>query len=260
MRRPDRNARSGLRASIGLQTIVLNVQHLSALREKGFLIFLRVFDVEELEYLKAELSLVAGGAGVRRRGETYAIRNLLEACEAVRNLAESSQVRSLVDPILGKDAFPVRSLLFDKTADANWLVPWHQDMTISVAEKREVSGYGPWSTKAGQWHVQPPIAVLERMLSVRIHLDPCDESNGALRVIPGTHNQGRLNPNAIRRAEDASGISICSVESGGVLLMKPLLVHASSAARNPAHRRVVHIDFANCELHGGISWQTRNNG
>jgi ectoine hydroxylase-related dioxygenase (phytanoyl-CoA dioxygenase family) len=233
------------------------MQHPSVLREKGFLIIPRVFGVQDLEYLKNELSLVAGAAGVRRRGETYAIRNLLEACPAVRNLAESSQVRSLVDPILGNDAFPVRSLLFDKTAEANWLVPWHQDMTISVAEKREVSGYGPWSIKAGQWHVQPPMAVLERMLSVRIHLDPCDESNGALRVVPGSHNQGRLNPDAIRCAEGASGISICSVERGDVLLLKPLLLHASSAARNPVHRRVVHIDFANCKLEGGISWQSR---
>ena len=236
----------------------MNTQQLSELREKGFLVVSRVFGTQDLEYLKAELSLVAGANGVRRRGETYAIRNLLEACPAVRNLAESSQIRSLVDPVLGSDAFPVRSLLFDKTAEANWLVPWHQDMTICVAEKRDSPGYGPWSVKAGQWNVQPPMTVLERMLSVRIHLDDCDESNGALRVIPTTHSQGRLNPDAIRRAEDASGISICSVESGGVLLMKPLLVHASSAARNPAHRRVIHIDFANCALRGGITWQTRN--
>jgi len=236
------------------------MQQLSELRERGFLIVPRVFGVQDIENWKAELSLVAGSEGVRRRRETYAIRNLLEACPAVRELAESSQIRSLVDPVLGRDAFPVRSLLFDKTAEANWLVPWHQDMTICVAEKREVPGYGPWSIKAGQWHVQPPMRVLGGMLSVRIHLDNCDESNGALRVIPGTHNQGRLNSNGIRCAEEGSEISVCSVESGGVLLIKPLLVHASSAARNPVHRRVVHIDFANCELHGGISWQTSNNG
>jgi len=236
----------------------MNTQLLNELSEKGFLIVPRVFSVQYTELLKSELSLIADAEGVRRRGETYAIRNLLEGCAAVRNLAKSSQLRALVDPILGSDTFPVRGLLFDKTAEANWLVPWHQDMTICVAEKREVSGYGPWSIKAGQWHVQPPTTVLERMLSVRIHLDHCDESNGALRVIPGTHGRGRLNPDAIRSAERASGISVCSIESGGVLLMKPLLVHASSAARNAAHRRVVHIDFANCELDGGISWQTRN--
>lgn len=238
----------------------MNTQHHNDLREKGFLVVPRVFDVQQLEQLKTEVSLVSRENGVRRRGETYAIRNLLEACPAVRSLADSSQIRSLVSPVLGHGAFPVRSLLFDKTAEANWLVPWHQDMTICVAKKREVPGYGPWSIKAGQWHVQPPIAVLDKMLSVRVHLDPSDESNGPLRVIPGTHNQGRMNPEAIRRYEEMSRISICSVESGGVLLMRPLLVHASSAAGNPAHRRVVHIDFANCDLHGGLVWQTLRDG
>lgn len=242
------------------RTILIDMLQLTELAEKGFLVVPHVFGVQELEYLKAQLSSVARAEGVRRRGERYAIRNLLEVCPAVRNLAESSQMRSLVNPVLGNDAFPVRSLLFDKTAEANWLVPWHQDMTICVAEKREVPGYGPWSIKAGQWHVQPPMTVLDGMLSVRVHLDHCDESNGALRVIPGTHTRGRLNPHAIRCAEEMSEISICSVESGGVLLLKPLLVHASSAARNAVHRRVVHIDFANRQLHGGLRWQTRKSG
>src|SRR5277367_3133056 len=245
------------RAIVGRNLIPMTRQQLSDLREKGFSVIPRVFDFDELEYLKGELSLIAPSDAVRRRGETFAIRDLLEACPAVRNLAESSRIRSLVSPILGDDAFAVRSLLFDKTAEANWLVPWHQDVTICVAEKREAPGYGPWSIKAGQWHVQPPTAVLERMLSVRVHLDRCDESNGALRVIPSTHNHGRMNPNDVRHAEETNGISICSVESGGVLLLLPLLVHASSPARNPAHRRVIHIDFANSELHGGLSWRTR---
>jgi hypothetical protein len=235
----------------------MTTQQLGELREKGFSVVPRVFDFHELEHLKGELSPIARSDAVRRRGETYAIRNLLEVCPAVRNLAESAQIRSLVSPILGDDAFPVRSLLFDKTAEANWLVPWHQDVTICVAEKRDVPGYGPWSIKAGQRYVQPPTAVLERMLSVRVHLDHCDESNGALRVIPSTHNHGRMNPNDIRCAEETNGISICSVERGGVLLLKPLLVHASSPARNAVHRRVIHIDFANSELHGGLSWRTR---
>jgi ectoine hydroxylase-related dioxygenase (phytanoyl-CoA dioxygenase family) len=244
-------------AIVGRNYIAMTTQQPGELREKGFAIVPRVFDSHELEHLKGELSLIARSDAVRRRGETYAIRNLLEICPAVQNLAESSRIRSLVRSILGDDTFPVRSLLFDKTAEANWLVPWHQDMTICVAEKRETPGYGPWSIKAGRWHVQPPTAVLAKMLSVRVHLDNCDESNGALRVIPSTHNHGRMSPNDIRCAEATNGISICSVESGGLLLLKPLLVHASSPARNPAHRRVIHIDFANSELHGGLSWRSR---
>ncbi len=117
------------------------------LAENGFWVVPCVFGAQEIEDLKAALLSVAGADGVRRRGETYAIRNLLEACPAVRSLAESSKIQLLVDTILGSDAFPVRGLLFDKTADANWLVPWHQDMTICVAEKHDVAGYGPWSIK-----------------------------------------------------------------------------------------------------------------
>jgi hypothetical protein len=85
------------------------------------------------------------------------------------------------------DAFAVPATLFDKTADANWLVPWHQDLTICVKKKVDVPGYGPWTIKAGVPHVQPPVAILDRRLAVRIHLDNCSERNGALRVLPGTH-------------------------------------------------------------------------
>jgi ectoine hydroxylase-related dioxygenase (phytanoyl-CoA dioxygenase family) len=228
------------------------------LAENGFSVVHSVFGFQEIEDLQVALVSVARTNGMRRRGETYAVRDLFEACPAVRSLAESPQIRLHVCTILGSDAFPVRALLFDKTADANWLVPWHQDMTICVAEKHEVPGYGPWSIKAGRSHVQPPMAVLDRMLSVHVHLDHCDESNGALRVIPGTHKLGRMSADAIHYAGETSTISVCRAERGDVLLLKPLLVHASSAARNATHRRVIHLDFANCGLDGPLRWQTRN--
>ena len=237
----------------------MNTQQEGELHEKGFLVVPQVFGVGELGDLEVELSQVVHIDSVRRRGQIYAIRNLMEACPAVGKLAESLKIRSLVNPVLGGGAFPVRSLLFDKTAGANWLVPWHQDMTICVAEKREVPGYGPWSIKTNQWHVQPPTAVLDRMISVRVHLDRCSVLNGPLRVIPKTHCQGRLGPEAIRAAQKANGVTICSVDAGGIVLMRPLLVHASSAVTHPRHRRVVHIDFANCDLDGGLAWQTRRN-
>ena len=99
---------------------------------------------------------------------------------AVRALAVSPALRWLVEPVLGLGAFPVCARLFNKNPDTNWLVPWHKDLTIRVRERREVAGYGPWSRKDGVDHVQPPVAVLENMLAVRIHLDPADSSNGGL--------------------------------------------------------------------------------
>jgi hypothetical protein len=141
------------------------MNRLLQLEEKGFSVVADVFSRREMDNLTAELSGIIETEGVRRRGEIYAIRNLLEACPAVKVLAESAKVSRLVSAILGDNAFPVRGLLFDKIVGANWLLPWHQDMTICVAERHDVPGYGPWSIKAGEWHVHPPTTVLERMLS-----------------------------------------------------------------------------------------------
>jgi ectoine hydroxylase-related dioxygenase (phytanoyl-CoA dioxygenase family) len=163
-------------------------------------------------------------------------------------------VRCLVDTHLAGAAFPVRATLFDKTAGANWRVPWHQDLTIPVAARAEVPGYGPWSVKAGVLHVQPPARVLEQMLSVRIHLDDCPASNGALRVLAGTHRLGRLTPGQIAEQRRREAPVACDVAAGGVLLMRPLLLHASYSASQAAHRRVIHIDYACHPLDGGLRW------
>jgi ectoine hydroxylase-related dioxygenase (phytanoyl-CoA dioxygenase family) len=146
--------------------------------------------------------------------------------------------------------------LFDKTGSANWLVPWHQDLTICVDTRLDVPGYGPWTKKAGIWHVQPPPSILDRMLSVRIHLDDCNESNGALRVLPGTHRLGRLNADQIAALRRTATCVICAIGVGGVLLMRPLLIHGSSTASEASHRRVIHIDYASCQLDGGLQWTT----
>lgn len=139
------------------------------------------------------------------------MRNLLGLSE-IGKLAESDTVGELAKAVLGDDAFPVRGILFDKIPEANWKVPWHQDVTIAVRKKEEIEGFGPWSTKAGILHVQPPPSILERMISIRLHLDRCDESNGALQVIPGSHRYGRISeveiPSFIAHLEP----NVCSVE------------------------------------------------
>ena len=184
------------------------------------------------------------------------VRNLLDM-PAFRDLAESAQVRSLVTPILGENAFAVRGILFDKTDQANWKVPWHQDVTIAVTHKVEANGYGPWSIKAGVQHVQPPTQILESMLSVRIHLDDCPASNGALRVLPGTHLSGKLPQTEIEAAAYRIAPFTCEAGPGDALLMRPLLVHASSPSNTPCHRRVIHFDYASTELAGDMEWRER---
>ena len=175
-------------------------------------------------------------------------------CPEVRTLAESRLVRNYVQPILGDSFVPARGILFDKIPDANWKVPWHQDVTIAVRERIEVNGFGPWSIKAGVQHVQPPSGVMEKMISVRFHLDDCGVENGALRVIPGSHLQGKIPEDHFGRLLDESMDTTCIVGAGGALLMRPLLLHALSPSVVPAHRRVIHLDFAFGELPGGLQW------
>ena len=191
---------------------------------------------------------------IRRKSGTYAIRNLLEVVPEIARLATGPELQSIVEPVLGPRAFAVRGILFDKTPGANWKVPLHQDLTIAVVRRIELPGFGPWSLKAGTLHVQPPAEVLERMLSVRLHLDECDTLNGPLRVIYRTHLQGRLTSSAIDVLRRSGKITECMAAAGDALVMRPLLVHASSPSRRPGHRRVVHLDFAAGPLPGGLEW------
>lgn len=209
--------------------------------------------------LVAAVEAAANGAELgthQRGGSVYALRNLLETIPAVAQFAASESLRHLVTPILGPGAFPVRGIWFDKTPGANWRVGWHQDLAIAVRERRDVAGFGAWSGKDGVPHVQPPDFILEQMLTVRLHCDDCDETNGCLRVLPGSHRQGRLDAEGVAAWRSEHQSAAVPVRRGGVLLMRPLLLHASSPAQVPGHRRVLHIEYAAQTLPGGLQWRT----
>ena len=199
-------------------------------------------------------SLRGGGEPLRRRGGgEFGRRNVLDL-PAVAEAAASPGVRAVVGAVLGPRARPVRGLFFDKTPEANWTVPWHQDRSVAVAERRDVPGYGPWSVKAGVVHVQPPTQVLRGMLTVRLHLDDCGPANGPLRMVPGTHRD-LLDPAAIAAAAGRGPAVALTCGSGDAVVMRPLVLHASSPAAEPGHRRVVHLEFAAGDLPGGLGWR-----
>jgi ectoine hydroxylase-related dioxygenase (phytanoyl-CoA dioxygenase family) len=192
---------------------------------------------------------------VEMEGKRYADRGLLRL-PSIISLARSANLRQLVEPVLGCQCFAVRALLFDKTPEANWKVTWHQDRTIAVRERKEVPGFGPWTDKDGIPHVQPPAEILDTMLAVRVHLDDCSEANGALKVLPGSHTFGKV-PDAHLNVIDRNGQLLCIAHPGDVLLMRPLLMHASSASLEPQHRRVIHLEYSATELPGGLEWADR---
>jgi ectoine hydroxylase-related dioxygenase (phytanoyl-CoA dioxygenase family) len=183
-------------------------------------------------------------------------RQLL-AIQAIAQLAKSARLLNIVAQYLPGKARLVRAIYFDKSPTVNWLVPWHQDLTIAVREKLDVPGYGPWSVKDGIPHVQPPTAVLEFMITLRIHLDDTDETNGALRVLPGTHRDGKLAAAEIATVREQVTEMICAATHGDAYLMRPLLLHASSRSTSDRHRRVLHFEYAGCELAGELAWYCR---
>lgn len=222
---------------------------LPSLGADGFTIVDEVLDPALREALLVAFEGLGEGPAGRRAGHRVGL-----AHEAVRALARSARVRALVDPVLGPGAFAHRATLFDKTPDANWLVAWHQDLVVPVQKRHETAGFGPWSSKADGWHVQPPLSVLEQLLAIRIDLDGSDLANGALRVLPATQTLGVLRPERIAELAQTVSPVTCCVPPGGALCLRPLLVHASSRATQPRHRRIVHLEFSANELPGGLAF------
>lgn len=208
--------------------------------------FARVSDVLDPVTRHEMLSILGPVPGAGRRG--------LLALPAVIALARSAQILDLVRPHLPAEPVPVRAIFFDKSPDANWLVPWHQDLTLAVQARAQVPGFGPWSAKDGIPHVQPPTKYLEQMLTLRLHFDPADESNGALRVLPRSHRLGRLSSQRIQELRDGQPDFLCSVNAGDALLMRPLLLHASGRSTSTGHRRVLHIEYAAFTLPPELNW------
>lgn len=221
----------------------------------GFAKVLQIINDNQIEKLIKCLSELNDLQVVSNKKDSiYGVRNLLNLSPKIRELAESQEIKIVVEKILEDNAKPVRAIFFDKTPEANWKVPWHQDLTIAVKKKRETEGFTAWTSKAGIQHVQPPVFLLEKMLTMRIHLDDADETNGALKVFPTSHQKGRLSATNIQNLRINHQAEICCVKRGQAFLMRPLLVHSSSAGTNPKHRRVIHIEFSAETLPNGLEW------
>jgi hypothetical protein len=220
----------------------------------GFQIIPRLISDSECDFLALELSELFESQQSSTKNKIGGVRNLLRNCKRVKEIATSPKVVSYLEDLLGQKTFPVRAIFFDKTAESNWHVPWHQDLTISVLEQIKTAGFAAWSVKGEVIHVQPPLKILEGMAAIRLHLDPCDANNGALKVIPGSHLLGRLGANEVAKQTQQNDAVVCEVPKGGVLLMRPLLLHSSSPAKIPSHRRVLHIEYATQRLPNGLRW------
>jgi hypothetical protein len=171
-----------------------------------------------------------------------------------RFLASEGPIGSAAASVLGDEVRAVRSVLFNKTEHTNWSLTWHQDRTICVRHRAEVSGYGPWTVKAGMQHVAPPFDLLTRMVTLRVHLDDVPLTNAPLLIAPRSHKLGRVPVDGIEAAVVQCGSYACLAEAGDIWLYSTPILHASEAATIPARRRVLQIDFAAEELPHGLEW------
>lgn len=170
-------------------------------------------------------------------------------------LAQTLKAHAGLSPLLADAPVAVQCTYFEKSAGRNWLVAVHQDLSIPVAARVESNEVRGWAEKEGGLFVQAPVAMLERMVAVRLHLDDCSAADGPLRVVPGSHTSGRLSPEAARAQRDLHGESVCTAKRGDALVMRPLLLHASSKAHGASRRRVLHFLFGPRELPLGLAWR-----
>ena len=200
-------------------------------------------------------SAPAASPNVRRSQDVFAIRNLLSEIPALWPLLDTPALRELLGELFPTGCHLTKGIYFDKPAGSNWLVAWHQDLMINVDRRADLPGFGPWTAKAGWVAVQPPAVVLENTVTLRLHLDDCDATNGALKVVPGSHQRGVVPAETI--ATQTATAAVCAVPAGGAMLMKPLLLHASNRSTSDRPRRVIHLEFSAAELPEGLAWRER---
>lgn len=233
--------KKGLRAMVEIPDCILQ-----ALTRDGYTWARTVFEDDVLLALRDQLSAVLArqheDEAIRtREGSVYAARNILALLPSVRAVWREPPLPEFVQRVLGTNSGLVRALFFDKPPERSWTLPWHKDLTIAVRDHVGSSVHFSKPTrKAGICHVEASTAILTRMLTLRIHLDDVDEENGPLEVAPGSHQMGKQMTNF-----PFAPVAI-HARAGDVLLMRPLLAHASGRSREGTtrHRRILHLEFA----------------
>lgn len=231
----------------------LTATYKQTLQQEGYAIIDKVFTEDEVAGIVETINNIdTEGTAFRKTSDLYAIRRFIKEVPVIGPQIFNSHLRAIVDQLFGKDYFLVKSIYFDKPGQSNWFVAYHQDLTISVDQKMQLEGYEQWTVKNDQFAVQPPVSLLENIFTIRIHLDDTDENNGALKIVPGSHCKGIYRPETIDWSKEQE--VVCKVPRGGVMIMQPLLLHASNRTVNNNKRRVIHLEFSNQQLPGALQW------
>lgn len=231
------------------------------INSEGFAIIDNVYDENEIKKLISIIENVTENktdkATFRKSEDLFAIRQFHKEIPQALDSIFNQNLKDIIKSNFGENYFITKSIYFDKPEKSNWFVAYHQDLTISVDKKIDVESFENWTTKQDQFAVQPPKDILEKNFTIRIHIDKTTKDNGALKVINNSHSKGiyRVENMDFKNEKE----TICEVEKGGIMIMKPLLFHASNKTTNNERRRVIHIEFSNIELPNGLDWSERTN-
>lgn len=227
------------------------------LEKNGYSVLADLYSENEINQISTciENSEQDGNSFLKTK-DLFAIRQLIKNVPNLTDLLFNEKLTELISDLSESEYFLTKAIYFDKPKESNWFVAYHQDLSISVDKKIDLKNYVNWTFKKGQFGVQPPIEILQDTITIRIHLDKTDKNNGALKVIPKSHLKG------IVRAEskdwDIKSEIVCEVKKGGVMLMKPLTLHASNRTTNGKKRRVIHLEFNKHKLSEPITWLEYN--
>lgn len=223
------------------------------LYNKGFSIVDGIYNDEEIDSILNSISNAdQTNTTFRKSADLFAIRQVVKEIPELLPIVFNDNLQNLISNILGNDYFIVKSIYFDKPKNSNWYVAYHQDLTISVDKKAEIENFVNWTKKQNQFAVQPPVSILENIVTLRIHLDETNSENGALKVIENSHSKGIYRPENINWENEKE--VTCNVAKGGIMLMKPLLLHSSGRTTNNEKRRVIHIELSNIHLPKELNW------
>ena len=212
------------------------------LERDGACQFEAAFDPPALAALELALARHPRSRPGARLGANAGLRALLAPADAI------------AFSLLGAAARPVRALLLDKGDEQNWALGWHQDRTIALRRHAEIPGFTGWTVKSAIPHAVPPFALLERMLTLRIHVDAAGPGNGPLRIVPGSHRLGRIAERDVEAVAARLGSFTCLAAAGDLWVYSAPILHASDRASAGGRRRVLQLSYGADELPGGLEW------
>lgn len=237
------------------------MKHNNDINSEGFAIIDKVYSENEIEKIIIEIEKVTGSetkkSTFKKSEDLFAIRQFHKEIPETLTIIFNLNLKKIIKMNFGDNYFITKSIYFDKSQKSNWFVAYHQDLTISVDKKAKIENYENWTIKQNQFAVQPPKEILEQNFTIRIHIDKTTKENGALKVLNKSHKKGIVRIENIELQNETE--TICEVDKGGIMIMKPLLFHASNKTTNNERRRVIHIEFSNQKLPNELEWSEKTN-